>query len=534
MREFKRVPISRGPRAVERGFRPGMAKESSVDRVDAGEVIGGFRGASTRSALGLVLGMVGISGALATSAVGQPPGPSLPPPRALSAILDDGGAAGGPVGEEDSAAGAASEAGADLERAGFHDRLAELERELASIRAAEEKSARTSARFPSVKWTGQFQLDGYAFEQSPLSRARLGDAQDGAAFRRARLGAYGDYEDLSYRIEFEFAFPVKPTFLDVWVGLNEVPLLGRLRAGHYFEPFGLERVTPNRFTTFLERSIPDQAFSPSRNIGVMFDNHTEDLRWTWAAGAFRGGADEFGSDVGDDASWSWTGRVTHLVWDEDGGRSLFHLGAAYSLRGPNAAGSARFRTQPEARLGAATPNVPFMADTGELAVNRFQLIGLEAALVEGPLSIQGEAYLVPVALADNAAAGPDPFFWGAHVFASWFLTGEHRPYKREYGFFDRVRPLTHFRPGGWRFAVADEERPPDGPGAWEVAARLSAIDLNGGDIRGGRLVDASIGLNWYWNPYTRVQFNYIRALRTAPGEADLDMDIFGVRIGFDF
>ncbi len=48
-------------------------------------------------------------------------------------------------------------------------------------------------------------------------------------------------------------------------------------------------------------------------------------------------------------------------------------------------------------------------------------------------------------------------------------------------------------------------------GAWEVAARLSYLDLNDGPIRGGEELNFTVGLNWYLRSNLRVMVNYVRA-----------------------
>ena len=56
---------------------------------------------------------------------------------------------------------------------------------------------------------------------------------------------------------------------------------------------------------------------------------------------------------------------------------------------------------------------------------------------------------------------PDPTFNGWYVDASWFLTGETRPYKD--GVFQRVKvknPVTWSKGSGW--------------GAWQIAAATTS------------------------------------------------------------
>ena len=124
-------------------------------------------------------------------------------------------------------------------------------------------------------------------------------------------------------------------------------------------------------------------------------------------------------------------------------------------------------------------------------------------------------------------------FGGAYTYASYFLTGEHLPWSRESGTLGRVRVREPFAPaaGGW--------------GAWQVAGRLSYLDLNDADIFGGRATSLTLALNWYWNDNAGLQLNYVRGRIEdssvvdgvgggAGPPVDSDYDLLGVRVRVDF
>lgn len=408
----------------------------------------------------------------------------------------------------------------------LRSRLDELEKSESKRAAAEKKKSKADAEKPTVKWTGQLQDDYYWFAQDEANRAEFGDIENGDAFRRARFGMFGEYGPSEYRIEFDFALAGRPTFLDVYAGLNDIPYLGRLRVGHFFEPFSLERLTSNRFTTFMERSLVDQPFAPARNAGVMANNTWLDERGAWGLGLFRSDSDVFGDGVDDNFEHALTGRATLLPYYDCEGRRYVHVGGGYSIRGA-ANGSARFRSQPEARLGAAIPNVPFFVDTGDIAADYFQLIGSEFAWINGPFSIQSE-YVCTVIDADN---GTSPMLDGWYLQTTYFLTGEHRPYRRDWGVFDRVIPHHSFVSYAGR---AEDKCLRFGPGAWEVAFRVSQLDLNDESVVGGRETNLTAGLNWYLSPYLRLTSNYVHAFVEDASGVDSEADIFAMRVGFEF
>lgn len=77
-----------------------------------------------------------------------------------------------------------------------------------------------------------------------------------------------------------------------------------------------------------------------------------------------------------------------------------------------------------------------------------------------------------------------------------------------------------------------------GWGAWQVAARWSNLSLSDKDIQGGRQENTTLGLNWYWTPYSKVVFNAVhgRIRDRAPvsGFTGGHFTGYGVRMLMDF
>jgi len=387
---------------------------------------------------------------------------------------------------------------------------------------------------PTLDFGGQLQADTVYFSQDPASRAALGDLQDGSQFRRLRLVARGRaWKQLQYALGVDFALANQPAYLDNYLEVNDLPLVRNVRAGHYFEPFSLERVTQNRNNTFMERSLVD-TFAPARNMGVMAFGWTESERATWQIGTFRTNSDNVGNDSFDSGQ-ALTMRGTWLpFWDDaTDGRSYLHLGCAYSYRDTDN-DRVRFRNTPEIRksqpIGSPTANpgtppfAPIVVDTGFIAAESFQLFDPEFALILGPVSLQAEYAFAVVDQID----GPNLFFNGSMAQLSWFLTGEHRPYDRNAGIHTRMPIRDEF------FLVRSGRGKRFGLGAWELAARFSNIVLNDENIQGNNLTDFTAGLNWYLNPYTRVKLNYVRAFLQDTGAGNSLTDAFGLRLDTEF
>lgn len=202
----------------------------------------------------------------------------------------------------------------------------------------DELQAKMSApKYPSVEVHGVFQADAGWFGQNSASRKAVGDIQDGADFRRARLSANGALvENMNYFLQMDFAFQGRPTFTDLWFEVTKVPVVGNVRIGQWKQPFSLEVVSSFRYTTFPERSVLFQPFTPFRHLALGFYDWAEDERMTWAASVYRTGQDQYGGSIADNGGYGMVGRVTGLPWydEECGGSRYLHLGAGYNYVAP--------------------------------------------------------------------------------------------------------------------------------------------------------------------------------------------------------
>ena len=318
--------------------------------------------------------------------------------------------------------------------------------------------------------------------------------EDGSQIRRARINFSGEVaERVDWMTAIDFGGG-NTNFRDVYVGASDF-FFGDIRAGQYREPYSLEQLTSSNNVTFIERSLMD-SLVPGRNAGVMIFDQPIEERMTWAIGAFRTGSDN-GEVSRGDGEWSATARLTGVpVWGDEG-RRYVHLGLASSYRNPTD-DVVTISVRPEANLA------PAYLQLTNLPADDFALVGAEAAWVQGPFSLQGEYSWATVEAPSDTGSDADFSAWYAQ--ASWFLTGESRPYRKAGGIFDAVKPESN--------AFAKD----GGSGAWEVATRYSNIDLDDGDVDGGELGDWTVGVNWYLNPNTRLMANYILSDLSPSGD----------------
>ena len=401
------------------------------------------------------------------------------------------------------------------------DEVAELKAWKAQMESTAASAKKKAAGKPSVSIGGRIFADTAMFDQNANSVTQVGDIDNGTEMRAAWLAFKGSmFNVIDYKLQFDLAG--QTTFKDVYLAVKELPLVGNVRVGHFKEPFGMEQLIASKFTTFMERAPGDAGvFVPGRNMGIMAYDCTENERMTWAIGAFVSEQDEDPPLYQEDHEGAaLTMRTTFTPWYDEAteGRGLLHTGVAYSYRALGDE-TARFSARPESHLG------PRVIDTGNFAASDMQLCGAELAYVYGPFSVQSEYYGATV----DSAAG-DFSFNGCYAYFSYFLTGENRRYNRKAGTFNnRIIPFENF------FRVRDQDGCVQmGKGAWELAYRCSYVDLDDGQIQGGRVTDHTFGVNWYLTPYTRVMWNYVNSTADRAGVNDGIVDIFQMRAQVDF
>ena len=349
-----------------------------------------------------------------------------------------------------------------------------------------------------IGFWGDYDL-GYLDPDSNVAAAYPATNESGGELRRLRVYVQGYF--LQY---FEYKFQADITGdaqdrVDLWVGLKDIPKDGYVRMGYQKEPFSLEMLISASNTTMMERSLVN-ALAPGRNWGVQGMTTFFEERMT-AALSLSNDNDEPFTSFGD--LQDYTMRLTYLPRYENKGADLWHVGFNYSYR--TGGDSLKYSTRPECYL--ATDR---LINTENFYFNRAYNVGLEGIWKRGPTYAQGE---VITSLADTDEGSRS--FTGFYVQGSHFLTGEQRPYDRQRGIFGQVVPKEFFDIGkgsGW--------------GAWEVAARLSYLDLNSGNIRGGRETDLTLGLNWYLNRKFRIMINYVYASVTDQPTLAGDSGVF--------
>jgi len=423
-----------------------------------------------------------------------------------------------------------------------HDMAAILANRVAKVEAqtAEGKVAMTSptARVESsggdfsLQVVGTLQPTFAAYRQSRRG-PRAPQLEDGTEVRRAHLGVQGTaFRDVAYVLVLDgaagggVASAVRDATIQ-YTGLRPFTItLGNQKPQAGFDSSFSDR---SNAQIFLEPALPAELMNPqsARFIGARVSSGGE--RYSASVGLF--GDDIANSGIANPVrdGWGVHGRLT-LAPINAAGR-LLHVGASGYWRRPPLGRATpadpptpqlRFRARPEAAVDGQR-----LVDTGNLGFARsFAAGGAELAVVWGALGLQSEYVAARVSQSGGRTTLD---FDGGYVGLSYALTGESRTYDGRNGTFGRFRPARNLDPraGAW--------------GAWEVAARLSTIDLNDaandlarGGVRGGRETNLTLGINWHLSPFTRLMANYIRAEASNLTNTGLDegtnADIFGFRV----
>lgn len=341
----------------------------------------------------------------------------------------------------------------------------------------------------SIQVVGRVQLDGAAYSGSdkPMS--------NGVDLRRVRLGAAGTVDGVwRFQVELDMG-EGEVEVKDAWLERRFHPRLS-VRAGAFKEPFSLEELTSSRFTTFLERGLPN-ALAPSRSLGVAGTAYVP-AAWV-SVGLFGQESDELGeTEIGDSEGWAVTGRAVARRWSGDGG---IQLGLSATRRTPDAreggGDRVRFRSYHEAKIDRTR-----FLNTGHIKQTlHHRSVGLEGLAVWGPASVQAERIGTTV-----VREGGTVNLGGHYVTGSWFVTGEARRYD----------PAS---------AERAEVHPHRRAGALELALRYSHLDLDdeAAGVTGGEATQWTAGVTWHFTSRAQWSLNHVWVDNGVFADADGDL-----------
>jgi phosphate-selective porin OprO/OprP len=420
----------------------------------------------------------------------------------------------------------------------------DLESRIAALEAdmkKKEDKVDTKKKF-SADLSGRVFMDVVDFDNHP----------DCVGLRDARIGVSGKgFEIFDYKVELAFERELRLT--DVYMGVQKVPGLDYVRIGHYKVETGLSYLTSGRNSTAMERPTSVSAFNNSRRLGIgqtyLFTN--DQVRWfnglflptdiNTASSKYlnaSNAATEADFEL-EDAGIIYNSRFSMVPYYDKDGERYFHIGGHYMYKNWGVAGNrglpgtlyvGGFNRANNTWFGTGTENV----DDGTGAITRYyNQGGLEAAWGRGPLAITSELF------AGTYNNGRDVY--GGYIEARYFLTGDCRPYSKAAGTLGNVKLKKNFlcvedcfqtyHHGAVKgFGVKSW-------GAWEAYAQWGFVDTDrmaakGGS--GGRATDTALGLNWYWNPNTRMMFEYVHCNGKEYGNTKKHDDIFGTSFRFYF
>lgn len=347
----------------------------------------------------------------------------------------------------------------------------------------------------SMRIGGRIHLDGTFYDNDTAT-----DMTNAIDARRARIELRGTmYKNWDWKLDREFAqtSEVKDGFRDLFVRYTFDNKATSIIIGQFKEFFGLEHYNSSNDLAFVERALPSRTFhdiaeaSDGRRIGIAV--------MSTLGSDFTGAFGVFGRNISGDSKDSVEdplaveGRVTYSPVHESG--SAIHTALTANYIDLNDPSRGSLSAKPEGKLGSTA-----LISTGSISnADTLSRFGAEFAAIQGPAWFQGE-YMVGTF--DRTMGDSSVTFAGWHADIGYIVTGEAREYDFASG------------------TVKGPKVSSEGCGAWELAARLSGLDLTDGDIIGGRETNVSAGLNWYPNNNFKFMLTLTKVLDVVGGAFD--------------
>jgi len=336
-------------------------------------------------------------------------------------------------------------------------------------------SAQTSSFKKTIKVNGRIQYD-YEF----LKRDKSDDWFNGNEFRRLQVSFSGMVSPhFKYKVQTNFAHS-KLTFADIYIKyINKK--WGNVALGNFSQPIGLDAMTSSKYIPFFERAMLLGLDGSLRATGFHYENFgllngklTLQMSYT-----NNGNPAEGFKDKNLEKPQNFSARITSALINNPEKHMLVHLGLNYTHRPYK---DVSFRA--ENHMG---DKYKYVILNGKSRT----AYGMELAANYTSFSLQGEFKTLQIPNG-NKTYNMQSYY----VMGSYFLTGEHRPYK--HAAFGRIKPRKDIEHGGF--------------GALEVLLRYSAFNSeyhNSSLFIPKQIYNITFGLNWHLTNNVRLMYNYI-------------------------
>ncbi|MBE0458270.1 MAG: OprO/OprP family phosphate-selective porin [Pseudoalteromonas sp.] len=351
-----------------------------------------------------------------------------------------------------------------------NEAIAEEINDLHNKIAALEKRSQSSW-VDNLKVGALLQLDARYFPNSDSD-----SDIDSFEIRRARIDVRGNVSDsISFRILPEFGEVIRSRLLDAYVDWR-VSEHNFFRIGKFKAPVGLERVQSVPRLTFLERGLSDNIV-PNRDAGIAWNYTDKQFQTTLGVGNNVG--DRQDTAVDNDNKKAIFARA---YWQPEALNGL-GIGVAGSIG--NTEQNASLPTYKS--LGRATI---FRYNSDVLRDGKESRIAPHFTWYRGSFGSYGEYIISKTSLTNNQSQQSELSNKAWQWVGSWIITGERN---------------------SWSGIKPDSSK-----GAWELAFRLSSLDIDDkafthhADLTRSvsKASSATIGLNWHINNKTKVLINY--------------------------
>ena len=336
-------------------------------------------------------------------------------------------------------------------------------------------------------------------------------------WRRTRINIKGSVnKHWSYKATYDFNSEKDTANLDEGYVKYDTKKGFTITAGKTKADMMLEQRTSSKWISTVERGLLNAmnekvnylVGKPGDGAGVKLGFYAKESRISGAISVF----DAYKNDSDDDNDMILHSTARLNYSPKMGKNEYAHFGVSYGMADYKGEAS-----KAELQLGIHQGDKTLLADA---AAGDITNLGIEAAYVNGPFSVQAEYFDNETELED----GTKGFEWdGYYSQLSYILTGETRGYK-------------------WKGAKFDKIKPKGKNGAIELVLRyedISIDDADEGTVAANEVdIDRTVlGVNWHVTNTVKFMANYSSVSmdnEVNPGATSEDLDSFQLRAQYAF